>query len=106
MKKGQNGFQDIIANVLDGIVIGAIITAFRSVPAMESYFWMIDLFGLIGFIVLILAIPKWSFGYILGWFFGAWVLWSAGLMHLLEIIMYIILPVIIIGIRLYIYIER
>ena len=100
--KGQNdGFHDIIVNVIDGILVGTLLTALRSVPSMESYFWMIDLFGLLGFIVLVLAIPKWSVGYIVGWAFCAWVLWSAGLMHLQEIIMYIIVPAIVLGARIY-----
>jgi hypothetical protein len=105
MNEGTSGFQDILVNVIIGIAIGAFLAEFRAVPGMESYFWVIDIVGLVGYGTFVLAIFKWSVGYILGWAFGAWVLCSAGLMHLEEIMVYIVIPAIILGLRVYFFIK-
>jgi len=105
MSDGKRGFLEILENVITGIVIGAFLTEFRAVPGMESYFWIIDIFGLVGYAALVMAVFKWSIGYILGWAFGAWVLYSAGLMHLEEIMVYIVIPAIILGLRVYFFIK-
>jgi len=105
MNDAQSGFLDIFVNVIDGIVVGAILAAFRTLPTMGSYFWVIDIVGLVGFGTLVMAIPRWSVGYIVGWTFGAWVLSSSGLMHLEEIIVYIVIPAIILGLKLYLFIK-
>jgi hypothetical protein len=73
---------------------------------MESYFWMVDIIGLVGFGTFVMAIPRWRIGYIMGWALGAWVLSSSGLMHLEEIIVYIVVPAIILWLKLYLFIKE
>jgi hypothetical protein len=106
MNDWEKGLLEILENVITGIAMGAFLAAFRAVPGMESYFWVIDIVGLVGYAILALAVFKWSIGYILGWAFGAWVLYSAGLMHLEEIMVYIVIPAIILGLRVYLFIKN
>lgn len=101
MSEGEKGFLQILENVITGIAMGGFLAAFRAVPGMESYLWAIDVIGLVGYAALVWKVPKWSIGYILGWAFGAWVLCSAGLMHLEEIMVYIVIPAFILGLRVY-----
>jgi len=54
---------------------------------------------------LVLKAFKWSIGYILGWAFGAWVLYSSGLMHFEEIMVYIVIPAFILGLRAYYFVK-
>jgi hypothetical protein len=103
MDDWKKGLLQILEYVITGIAVGAFLEAFRTVPGMESYFWVIDVVGLAGYATLVLKVFKWSIGYILGWAFGAWVLCSAGLMHLEEIIVYIVIPLFILGLRVYLF---
>jgi len=105
MNDGKSGFLEILVNVITGIVMGAFLAEFRAVPGMESYLWMIDIVGLVGYAALAMTVFKWSIGYILGWAFGAWVLYSAGLMHFEEIMVYIVVPAIILGLRVYLFVK-
>jgi hypothetical protein len=102
----QSGLGDVIVKVIVGIAIAAFLAAFRILPSMEPYFWMVDIVGWIGFGTFVLAIHKWSFGYIIGWASGAWVLLSSGLMHSEEIIVNIAVPIIILVLRLYLFIKK
>jgi hypothetical protein len=101
----QSGFQDIIVNVVEGIIVGAIFAAFQTIPTMEPYLWVFGIVGLVGFGIFVLAIPRWSIGYIAGWAFGVWVLSSSGLMHLEEILIYIVVPAIILMLKLYLFLK-
>ena len=101
MNDGKSGFLDILVNIITGIAIGGILVEFRAVPGMESYLWAIDVIGLVGYAALVWTVFKWSIGYIVGWAIGAWVLCSAGLMHLEEIMVYIVIPAFILGLRVY-----
>ena len=105
MNDGKSGFQEILVYVITGVVVGAFLKEFRAVPGMETYFWAIDVIGLVGYATLVWTVFKWSFGYVVGWAIGAWVLCSAGLMHLEEIIVYIVIPAIILGLRVYFFIK-
>jgi hypothetical protein len=105
MNDGKSGFLEILVYVITGMVIGAFLKEFRAVPGMGSYFWVIDVVGLVGYAALVWAVFKWSIGYIVGWAIGAWVLCSAGLMYLEEIMVYIVIPAIILGLRVYFFIK-
>ncbi len=62
---------------------------------------IIELINIVALASLLFLFQKAGIVYILGWFFGIYIMIQSGLMGFWDIILYLIVPVVIIGIRVY-----
>ncbi|UXM84708.1 hypothetical protein [Methanococcus aeolicus] len=67
----------------------------------SSYSLSFKLLSLIGLIGLIWVMPYWGTGYLLGWGLGITIMSKSGMVGIMDFIIYLIVPIIILGIRLW-----
>jgi hypothetical protein len=94
--KLEEGFRTAIENVVSGIVIGALISAFlpilKTFSFVPSYyislFQLIEVANLVGSILIVFAMEKWGFFYLLGWLLGMWIMSYSGLIEMWLLVLY------------------
>jgi hypothetical protein len=95
----QSGLRDAIQDVLEGIIVSAVLGIIPLIPNVPSYYvGIIQLFEamyLIGGILVILAMERWKFGYLLGWLLGMWIMSSTGFVESWLFTLYIIVGVVV-----------
>jgi len=95
------GIRRATAEVVGGIITSSILIAFVNSGLLDpSYKLLFSLLNVVGVITLILAMPYWGTTYLLGWFFGLWIMFSSGLVGILELLVYLGVPLAILIIRI------
>jgi hypothetical protein len=65
----------------------------------QSYIFLFKLISIVAVVSLILAVPYWGTGYLLGWLFGVFILVESGLVGILDFVVYFLAPFAILLIR-------
>lgn len=101
MPRAEHGYRRAFIEVFDGIILGSLINAFAGLGILpQSYFLYFKLLSFLGLIALILVMPYWGSGYMVGWLIGLYLMAKMGLIGPIEFIIYVGVPFIILIIRL------
>lgn len=107
MSGPQYGFKRAIGEVITGVVTSAIVDAFATSGLLPStYLLLFGLLNVIGIAALVFAMPFWGVTYLLGWIFRIWVMASSGLIGILEIILYVGVPIAVLIVRLVLWVNQ
>jgi len=106
-KDFDQGFGNAIQEIIGGIVVSLFINAISATGFVPSdYMLMIELINIIALVSLLFSLQKAGVAYIVGWIFGIYIMIQSGLMNFLDIILYLVVPIAIIGIRVYFWIKE
>lgn len=79
----ESGLGSAVIEVLEGIVLSAVIGIIPKLPMVPSYyagiFQLVEVLFFVGSILVVLAMESWGFWYLLGWLFGMWIMSNTGL---------------------------
>ena len=99
----QNGLRDAIIDVLEGIIVSAVLGIIPLIPNVPSYYvGIIQLFEvvyLVGGILVILAMERWKLGYLLGWLLGMWIMSSTGLVESWLFMLYVVVGAVVLFVK-------
>jgi|Deesub1362A_J573_1020465.scaffolds.fasta_scaffold00483_30 hypothetical protein len=96
----EHGYKRAITEIITGIVMGILLSTLESTGLIPpSYIFPFKLTSIIGVVSLILAMPYWGTGYLLGWLLGVFVLMESGLVGIFDFIVYFVAPFAILLIR-------
>jgi hypothetical protein len=108
MNRGEIGFREAVAEIIGGIVLSAFISAIIAISSQTNPGLSI-LFGLIGIfssIALSLTLTKASVSYLFGWIIGIILLTSAGIVGILELVLYLVIPIGVLILRLSFWLKK
>lgn len=90
----REGFSDAVKGVVVGIVLSALLGVIKSLALVSSPYvgliQLLEIVNLVGSIFLILAMESWAVGYLAGWLFGTWIMWTSGLAEYWLFVLYLI----------------
>jgi hypothetical protein len=96
------GFGSVVEEIIGGIAISLLINAISATGLIPpTYILIIELVNIVALASLLFIFQKAGFAYIAGWIFGIYIMIQSGLMGFWDIILYLIAPIVIIGIRVY-----
>lgn len=100
------GIKRAIGEIVSGIVTSAIVNAFVSSGLLPSgYVFLFGLINMIGTITLILSMPYWGVTYTLGWILGVYLMAQSELIGILEVIIYLGVPIAVLIFRIISWLE-
>lgn len=89
--KFDSGFSRAFLETVGGLITPIIISSFVSTSLFPSYFiWLFHILSIVDIISLIKATSFWATSYIIGWLIGVIIFASAGLLTILDILIYLI----------------
>ena len=92
----EYGLKRSITEIVGGFITSAILYAFiRSGFLTTSAFLLLELVNILGIIVLIYVMPYWGTTYIIGWLVGLVLLFKAGLVNILNFLIFFIISLMI-----------
>ena len=94
----QSGYGEAIGGVIVSLIINAVIPGFISSGLSQVVIYLIA-FNAIVSVITILAFPRASLGYLLGWAFGMWIMFQASLLDPLGILTFVA------AVALYVYVN-
>jgi hypothetical protein len=93
----QSGFRDALIEILEGIIVSAVLGIIPLIPNVPSYYvgmiQLIQALYLIVGILVILKMKSWKFWYLIGWLIGMWIMSTAGLIESWLFIVYAVVGV-------------
>jgi hypothetical protein len=100
----MNGFEygtkRAIEEIVCGFVTSVIVNVFINSGLLSpSYVLLFGVINVIGLITLIFAMPYWGITYLLGWLFGVIIMLQSGLIGILEVIIYLGIPLVVLILR-------
>jgi len=99
MSRFEYGMKRAISEIVAGIITSTVLIAFVNSELLNpSFMLLFHLINILSTIALIFAMPFWATSYILGWLFGLWIMFSSGLVGILEFLVYLV-PLVILIIR-------
>jgi len=100
MPRAEYGFARAISEVVGGLIISVLLSAFVSTGLISSsYLLLFELFNLVLTISFILALPYWGTGYLFGWLLGLAIMSQSGLVGPLDFVIYFVIPFIVLVVR-------
>lgn len=100
MNKFEKGYKEAAGEIISGFITPLIINAFANTGLLPWYFvTMLSLIVIGENIVFILSMSSWGILYTLGWLFGAYIFYTSGLLGILDVILYIVIPIVFLIIR-------
>lgn len=103
----DRGFGSAIEEVIGGVIISVFINGISLTGLLPSgYMLMIELINAGALATLLFAFPKAGITYLVGWIFGIWIMIQSGLMGFWDIVLYLIFPIAILGIRAYFWLKN
>ena len=101
MPSFRYGIRRAITEVVSGIVTSGILIAFVDSGLLDPFYtFLFNLLNMAGTASLILMMPFWGTTYLLGWMFGLVIMLDCGLVGILELMLYLIVPVSILILRI------
>ncbi|MDD5337191.1 MAG: hypothetical protein PHS02_01785 [Candidatus ainarchaeum sp.] len=96
-------------NAMEGVVYGAVSAAFVDILANAGVIpaeWMLffNLVNGLATIGFLMKIPSWGATYLLGWLFGMYIMLQSGLMGIVDVIAYFVIPLLYVGYKIYCFI--
>ena len=106
MSEFEIGFEQAVAEIISGFITPIIIDAFAQTGLIPQYYLTIlSLIVILGNITFIILMSSWGIVYTLGWLFGSFLLLYSGLLGTIDLILYIVLPIIFLVLRVAILIK-
>lgn len=103
----EHGYDRAIKEVFGGIAIGTLINAVANLGLLSpSIIFQFKIISFLGLIALILVMPYWGTGYMVGWLIGLLLMAKMGLVGPIEFIICIVVPSVILFIRIKKKVER
>jgi len=100
MPRAEYGFARAISEVVGGLIVSVLLSAFVSTGLIpSSYLLMFELVNLALTIGFILALPYWGTGYLFGWLLGLAIMFQSGLVGPLDFVIYFVIPFIVLIVR-------
>jgi len=99
MSKFEYGFKRAVSEVVAGLIMSVLLASFVNeglIPA--SFVLLFHATNVLFTVLLVFAMPFWATSYSVGWLVGLWVMYSAGLVEIFELLVYLV-PLIILVIR-------
>jgi len=101
MRSLEYGYKRAISEIVSGAIISIVISTLVQSGLLDKsliiYFKVLNFLALIG---LIMVVPYWGTGYLLGWLFGLLVMAQSGLVNIFDFIIYFGIPLVVLIIRL------
>ncbi len=96
----EHGCERAIREAGIGIVSGILLNAFISSGLIpSSYITLFKLIIILTILSLIMAMPYWGTGYIIGWLLGMLIMAETGLISTFDIIIYTVIPFVLLILR-------
>lgn len=100
----MNGFgygaKRAIIEIISGFVTSVIVNAFISSGLLSStYVLLFSLINILDLVALIFAMPCWGITYLLGWVFGVIMMLQSGLIGIVEVVIYLGIPLVVLILR-------
>ena len=96
----EYGLKRSFLEVIGGIILSAIMVNFEKTGVIPSGFILLfTLINLIGTNLLVFALPYWATTYSLGWAIGSWLMFSSGLVGIMDMLVYMV-PLVIAAFRI------
>ena len=100
IKKFKFGLKQVIVEVATGLLTTVILTMLANQGWLpENVLLIINIFLIVGNILLIRKIWSWGVFYTVGWLIGSFVFFQIGLFSTWQIILYLVLPVVALVLR-------
>lgn len=97
----EHGCVRAISETVGGIISGTLLNAFISNGLIPShYIALFKLISLLTIISLIIAMPYWGTGYMIGWLLGIIIMAKSGLISAFDALIYIVIPLVILIVRM------
>ncbi len=97
----NNAVQEITGGVVSSLIVNAFATT-GMIPA--EYMLLINLANGLATVALLASFPYLGATYLFGWFFGMYLMLQSGLMSTVDVIAYIVLPLLYVAYRGYNYV--
>lgn len=96
------GAKRAFAEVVGGIVVSLMLDAFAKTGLIpQGYLLTFNLLNGLGTAALFLVMPVWATTYLIGWIVGMMIMLNAGLISIWDLLAYLTIPLLVIGVRLY-----
>jgi hypothetical protein len=87
--------------------LAVVVNAFAASGLLPSeYFLFFEIVNLALIIGLVFGMPRWGIIYSIGWVFAAFILFNSGLLTWIDILVYIIAPIVVLGLRGWMYYQE
>jgi len=101
-KEFEQGLKEAFGEVIGGIIHSTLLKGFVSSGLLSpSFAFLIQFLGLLGTVGILLTIPSSGIGYVIGWYFGIFLLMDRGLLTIVDLILYLGFPLIGYVLKLY-----
>jgi hypothetical protein len=101
----QSGFGSAVVEVLEGIILSAVIGIIPKLPIVPSHyvviFQLVEVLFFVGSILVVLAMESWGFWYLLGWLFGMWIMSSTGFVESWLFILYVLIGAVVLLVKIF-----
>ncbi|MEM3697423.1 MAG: hypothetical protein QXG27_06355 [Candidatus Bathyarchaeia archaeon] len=99
MSKFEYGFVRAISEIVAGFVMSVVLSSFVSAGLIPgSFVLLFHVLNVFSTVLMVFAMPFWATSYCIGWLFGLGIMYSSGLVDVLELLIYLV-PLIVLGIR-------
>ena len=99
MSKFEYGFKRAVSEVVAGLIMSAVLASFVNEGLIPvSFVLLFHVLNVLSTVLMVFAMPFWATSYSIGWLLGLWVMYSSGLVDVLELVVYLV-PLIIVVIR-------
>ncbi len=102
MSRLEYGFKRAVTEIIGGFISSLILDGFVESGAIPvSYMLLFHILNVVGTVTLILVMPFWATTYIIGWFFGLFILSGSGLVNGLDFLFYFVPLLFVLGWRFF-----
>ncbi len=96
MPRFEHGYKRAISEVIESSIAAIILSVFVSQGVLDqSWLLYFKLLNMLVSIFLILVVPYWGTGYLIGWLFGLWILSQSGLVGFWDFVFYFGIPLVV-----------
>jgi hypothetical protein len=88
----------ITSLIIDGFAISGFLT--------PDFIFLFGLLNVIGVTTLILTMFYWGITYLLGWIFGVWLLLNSRLIGIIDIIIYLGIPIVVLILKIIVWLKE
>jgi hypothetical protein len=99
----KRAVNEIISGVITSLIINAfVISGFLT----QDFIFLFGLLNVIGVTTLIFGMFYWGITYLLGWIFGVWLLLNSGLIGIIDIIIYLGIPIVVLILKIIMWLKE
>lgn len=97
----EHGYERAITEIVIGVFLSIVLNAFIQSGLLDpSWLLYFKILNMLSSIILIMAMPYWGTTYLIGWLFGLYVMWQAGLVGILDLVIYFGIPLLFLIMRI------